>query len=361
MADYEPEIMVFCKTPSSFGTPRIWKGFIRCIIQLLLIQNLHTFAGESADFKIFKDGEQPTRPYRKVKVFTDEARTSETQNVEAKMLREAIRLGADAIIFHDKVPLGKGYVLLRGKQMLYMFKATAISYEGLPTGQYAPGNQKADGGTVSSGTCFFISDDGYLLTAAHVVSGATRVVIKYDGEDVPASLIRCDLANDVALLKANKAVNGLALAPSRVIKLGQPVFTIGFPNTQLQGTEPKLTRGEISSTSGLQDDPTSFQISVPVQPGNSGGPLLTEAGEVAGLITSRLSDRVALRSSGALPQTVNYAVKSAFIAAFLESIPDISAKLKTTESAADSSGVLDKCLKATALLVAYSASSPQED
>jgi hypothetical protein len=96
----------------------------------------------------------------------------------------------------------------------------------------------------------------------------------------------------------------------------------------LQGFAPKLAKGEIASLSGAQDDARYFQISVPVQPGNSGGALVGERGNVVGVVSAKLSAREALATSGALPENVNYAVKSSFLLGFLESVPEVSAKLK---------------------------------
>ena len=111
------------------------------------------------------------------------------------------------------------------------------------------------------------------------------------------------------------------------------VATVGSPNLGLQGFAPKLAKGEIASLSGASDDARYFQISVPVQPGNSGGALVDEHGNVVGIVSAKLSARVALAESGALPENVNYAVKSSFLLSFLESVPDVSAKLKEPISA----------------------------
>ena len=73
---------------------------------------------------------------------------------------------------------------------------------------------------------------------------------------------------------------------------------MGFPNIGIQGIEPKLTKGEISALSGMQDDPREYQITVAVQPGNSGGPLVNEVGDVVGVVCSRLNDATALETSG---------------------------------------------------------------
>ena len=120
----------------------------------------------------------------------------------------------------------------------------------------------------------------------------------------------------------------LPIAASRAVKLGGTVSTVGFPNIGLQGFAPKLAKGEIASLSGASDDSRYFQISVPVQPGNSGGALVDQCGNVVGVLSAKLSARAALSSSGQLPENVNYAVKSSFLLSFLESVPDVSAKLK---------------------------------
>jgi S1-C subfamily serine protease len=76
------------------------------------------------------------------------------------------------------------------------------------------------------------------------------------------------------------------------------------------------------------DDARYFQISVPVQPGNSGGALVDERGNVVGIVAARLNAVAALDATGALPENVNYAVKSSFLLSFLESVPDAASKLK---------------------------------
>src|SRR4029077_1946100 len=131
-----------------------------------------------------------------------------------------------------------------------------------------------------------------------------------------------------ALLKTDGKFAALPVASSRTVRMGSTVATIGFPNIGLQGFAPKLAKGEIAALSGAQDDPKYFQISVPVQPGNSGGALVDERGNVVGVVAAKLNATAALAASGALPENVNYAVKSSFLLGFLESVPDVGAKLK---------------------------------
>ncbi len=90
----------------------------------------------------------------------------------------------------------------------------------------------------------------------------------------------------------------------------------------------KLAKGEIAWLSRAQDDARYFQISVPLQPGNSGGALVDERGNVVGVVAAKLSARAALSASGSLPENVNYAVKSSYLLSFLESVPEVAAKLK---------------------------------
>lgn len=180
----------------------------------------------------------------------------------------------------------------------------------------------------STGSGFFVTADGFFITNFHVVRDATRLVIRTAAGSFPAELVAADKANDVALLKAEGAFKPLPLAASRDAKLGDTVFTIGFPNPQMQGLSPKLTDGKISSLVGPEDDPRFFQVSVAIQPGNSGGALVNDRGSVVGIITSRMTESVAYQKTGALPQNVNYAVKSAYALALLESQPALARKLK---------------------------------
>lgn len=180
----------------------------------------------------------------------------------------------------------------------------------------------------ATGSGFFITGNGYFLTCFHVVQDATSVKLRTKLGSFPAKLLTVDRANDVALLKAEGTFQALPIIPSKNVKLGQPVLTVGFPNVELQGFSPKLAKGEIAGLSGAQDDPKYFQISVPVQPGNSGGALVDDHGNVVGLVAAKLSRAAAVAMSGAVPENVNYAMKSSFLLSFLEAMPEVSAKLK---------------------------------
>ena len=185
-----------------------------------------------------------------------------------------------------------------------------------------------DARSTATGTGFFITQDGFLVTAAHVVNGATEIRLLTQTGLLSARVVKLDVANDLALLKAEGHFSPLPIASSRAVKLGSIAATVGFPNTGMQGFAPKLAKGEIASLTGAQDDARYFQVSVPLQPGNSGGALVDERGNVVGVVSAKLDAATALATTGALPENVNYAVKSSFLLSFLESSLEVSAKLK---------------------------------
>ena len=186
---------------------------------------------------------------------------------------------------------------------------------------------------MASGTGFFITGDGYLISNYHVVKDAVKVRLLTSAGLIDAKVASVDAANDLALLKTEGKFSPLPVVASRAVKLGGTVATVGFPNIGMQGFAPKLAKGEIASLSGAADDPRYFQISAPVQPGNSGGALVDERGNVIGIVSAKLDASVALAASGALPENVNYAVKSSLLLSFLESVPDVGAKLKAPVTA----------------------------
>ncbi|NTV15238.1 MAG: trypsin-like serine protease [Desulfobulbaceae bacterium] len=180
-----------------------------------------------------------------------------------------------------------------------------------------------------SGTGFIITPDGHILTCAHVVAKARAIKVVLGERILDATIFRLDFESDLALLKVtvDEPLPTLAFARDRTATLGQDVFTMGFPNPELQGEGAKLTKGSVSSLGGTQDDPRFYQISVPIQPGNSGGPLLDNNGDVVGVVVSRMRDNLVLKLSGSLPQNVNYAIKSAYVLSLIDSLPTVSTRL----------------------------------
>ena len=203
-----------------------------------------------------------------------------------------------------------------------------------------------------NGTGFFITDDGYLISNYHVVKGAAKVRLLTGAGLLDATVVKVDAANDLALLKAEGAFKPLPIAASRMVKLGGTVATVGFPDIGLQGFAPKLAKGEIASLAGAADDPRYFQISLPVQHGNSGGALVDAHGNVVGIVAARLGVEIGKAvTSDELPENVNYAVKSSLLLSFLESMPDVDAKLKEPTTKEESFEDVVKSAQDAAVLV----------
>lgn len=208
-------------------------------------------------------------------------------------------------------------------------------------------------GSARSGTGFAVTEDGFIVTSAQVVSNAVQVRVLTSAGIADAIVVRLDSANDVALLKVNARFTPLPVVASRSVRLNQSVATVVFPDIGLQKFAPKLAKGEIAALAGIQDDPRHFQISALVQPGNSGGALVDERGNVIGMIVAQPGPKAALAALDARTGNVNCAVKSTFIIGFLESLPDVVAKLKEPHTAEHKfEDVVKDVEKATVLVLA---------
>lgn len=184
-----------------------------------------------------------------------------------------------------------------------------------PTQDSAPSPQQ------KGGTGFFVAA-GLIATNWHVVENSERIeAILDDDRTVRVELLTQDRHNDLAILRVrNPQPHTVLKVMDQPAGLGANVFTVGFPQVQILGAQPKLATGVISSLSGLQDDATQYQISVPVQSGNSGGPLVDGRGQVVGVVAAKLNAAKVYRETGDLPQNVSYAVKSIHLHQLLQSV-----------------------------------------
>ena len=178
-----------------------------------------------------------------------------------------------------------------------------------------------------SGTGFLFSDKDYVITNWHIVRGANNIKVKFiNGEKIKAEVAVKDIQNDIAFLKLERQPqlppSDLKIGDSSKMNISDEVFTIGYPAHWLLGENPKYARGEVNALSGMKDDPRVFQISVQIQPGNSGGPLFNSSGEVIGITCASLDPKVTIGIFDALPQNVNYAIKSSYISALLPMLPE---------------------------------------
>ena len=179
-----------------------------------------------------------------------------------------------------------------------------------------------------SGTGFFITKDGYIVTNNHVVAGCTHFDVRIGSEpDIAATLVATDPTGDLAILKISGDHPCLGIAPVRGVKLGATVATVGFPVPDMQGFSPKMAKGDIAGLAGDHDNPGLFQISVPVQHGNSGGALVDVRGNVVGIVVAGFNHKAMLERTGSLPSNIAYAIKSNILMNLIDSVPGLTEKL----------------------------------
>ena len=173
---------------------------------------------------------------------------------------------------------------------------------------------------LTTGTGFLLGAKGQIITNAHVVKECSLARVLYQDNVYDVSLIKVDQHNDLALLQSTISGHRTAqLEIDRIPRRGEPVIAFGYPLSSVLSAKPEATDGVLSSTAGLNDDSRYLQISAPIQPGNSGGPLLDQFGRVIGVVTAELGDIWSLENRGAVPRNVNFALKSLLIKAFLDS------------------------------------------
>lgn len=187
----------------------------------------------------------------------------------------------------------------------------------------------------AQGTAFLVSADGHVLTCAHVLDSATTATVILDGKRYFADVVKADKNADLALLKLReKPPEGAAVlgfrAAAKGYSMGEDVFTIGYPLSSLLGNSARMSKGLVSATAGMRDDPKQLQVSAEIQPGNSGGPLLDHEGQVVGVIQQTLNPwRMAQATGGSLPQNINFAIKAGPVLDFVkDASPETHAALR---------------------------------
>lgn len=172
----------------------------------------------------------------------------------------------------------------------------------------------------SSGTGYAISSDGYIVTNHHVTNGANSIKVRGVNGDFSktysAKIIIEDKNNDLSIIKIDDpSFTNLGTIPyiiaNHASDVGSSIFVLGYPLRATMGDEVKLTNGIISSKSGFQGDVTSYQITAPVQPGNSGGPLFDDKGNIIGIINAK--------HVGA--ENASYAIKSSYLMNLIDLMP----------------------------------------
>jgi len=170
---------------------------------------------------------------------------------------------------------------------------------------------------VSTGTGFFINRSGQLLTAAHVLRDCLVIEAQQDGTSFPVTRRAESALLDLAVLDSGReTTRELPFRKGQLLILGESVTNVGYPLSGLLATSPNLTRGNVSARAGLKGSEGLFQFSAPIQPGSSGGPVVSDGGELLGVTVSTLNV-AALVKQGLLPQNVNFALDAKHAVSFL--------------------------------------------
>lgn len=181
-----------------------------------------------------------------------------------------------------------------------------------------------------SGTGFAISSNGIIVTNFHVIDGAKTIKVRGINSDFnktySAKVLVSDKNNDLAIIQIDDyGFTSLGTIPYTIktglAGVGENIFVLGYPLRATMGDEIKLTNGIISSRTGFQGDITSYQISAPVQPGNSGGPVFDSQGNIIGIINAK--------HLGA--ENASYAVKASYLTNLIVLLPR-PPKLQTVNS-----------------------------
>lgn len=184
---------------------------------------------------------------------------------------------------------------------------------------YAQANPVWDG----SGTGFIVNSNGFIITAAHVVRNAQQIQVNLNGKSWDASVLSIDEKHDIALIVIEATgLKALSLANSNSVQLGEDIRAVGYPLSSIVGSTLKISRGSISGITSI-DAQRYLQIDAAVNPGNSGGPILNDKGNVLGIVNSRLSASQTEGIAFAVP--INYA-RAILVQEFVEVINEDSIK-----------------------------------
>jgi serine protease Do len=177
-----------------------------------------------------------------------------------------------------------------------------------------PGGPRS-GRAIGTGSAFAVTLNGLAVTNAHVVQGCRSVV---DDQGRQARIVASDRRRDLALIDVGRRFGSVVRFRDRAaVDLGETVLVFGFPYGQALGTGLNVTNGIVTGLAGPGGDASRFQMNAAVQPGNSGGPAVDDAGMLLGVAVGRLNDIAVLRATGSLPQGVNFAIRAEQVERFL--------------------------------------------
>jgi S1-C subfamily serine protease len=207
---------------------------------------------------------------------------------------------------------------------------------------------------VRGGSGIFISDLGHVLTNSHVIERCGKIRVRRSADvEAPATIVARDTTNDLALLVSDLHIEAKDVAVFRVtapVRAGESIAVYGFPLPGALSSSGNIVSGDVTALAGLDDDARYFEISAPVQPGNSGGPLLDFSGLVVGIVNAKPNGVAMAAATGDLQQTVNFAIKESVITSFLEA-HSVAYQSRLPANKLDLPAIADRAQQFTALVV----------
>ena len=173
--------------------------------------------------------------------------------------------------------------------------------------------------SAASGSGFAVTSDGYVITNYHVIKGCTDVYIHDKGNSILSTIVTFDPNNDIALLKGNFKPKNFYPLSRESTKLLTEVYVAGHPFGRDISTSVKVTRGIVSSLTGVANNFSNLQIDASLQPGNSGGPIMNDKGNVIGVAVAKLDLDIIVEDYGVVPENVNFGVKANVVINIMES------------------------------------------
>ena len=172
--------------------------------------------------------------------------------------------------------------------------------------------------TIGSGSGFYINNKGYALTNNHVVDICKQMVAVVDGREILFRVLNTDKTNDVAIIKTDQRSPNFIKINEEGAKLGEDIIAVGYPLSGRLSDSVKITRGIVSALSGMNNNSGQIQIDAALQPGNSGGPVINENGELIGIASAGLNKLLMAKEAKYIPENVNFAVSSSIVTNILK-------------------------------------------
>jgi len=268
--------------------------------------------------------------------------------------KDEIQLAEKLFIFFKNLDLSSRYAKIYGYKILTESELSKIEINPSVRGNEKNNKpQEARRGSdknikVGSGTGFFINNAGHIVSNNHVIDQCNAVNAYYKGDARPLKILAIDRKNDLAILKAEvRPDDTFPVAKDDAILL-EEIYVAGYPFGKSVSGSVKVTKGVVSSLSGLGNNYSNIQIDASLQPGNSGGPIINKKGNVVGVAVAKLDYKKVLEAFNTIPENTNFGVKSSTLNQFLNANKISSTFPKGSDMSIKDIG--DKIEKATVYL-----------